>query len=332
MPKITSYKRSVILGVFLFLGLILFILGVFTIGSQRKIFSRTIRVRVIFSDIQGLQAGNNVWLSGMKIGTVKSISFCGDDQVEAILDIDRGDRVYIRKDAKARIGSDGLIGNRIVIIYGGTKEAGAISENAPLQGEKTINTEDMMTMLQENNRNLLAITGQFKEISRKINEGKGTIGVLLNDPAMGSNLRSALANIQTASRNSERLTAHFGALATDLRSGLNKPGGLVNELLNDTVVFQHLKETSLQLRHTATIASGFAEDLKQAGDRLNITNNPAGMLLQDEGVAADLKAAISHLRSSSEKLDEDLEALQHNFLFRGFFKKKARAEGKPIPK
>jgi phospholipid/cholesterol/gamma-HCH transport system substrate-binding protein len=64
----------------------------------------------------------------------------------------------------------------------------------------------------------------------------------------------------------------------------------------------------------------------QVNSGLNNENAPLGMLLRNEEAGADMSVTLKNLNSSSKKLDENLEALQHNFLLRGFFKKKAKRE------
>ena len=103
----------------------------------------------------------------------------------------------------------------------------------------------------------------------------------------------------------------------DFSSGLNKKGTLANELATDTVVFNSLKASVLQLQQIADTATVFIGNLKEASGN---TKTPIGVLLHDEKAGAQLKVSIDNLESSSKKLDEDLEAAQHNFLLRGYFK------------
>src|ERR1700712_3480903 len=112
-------NRPVIIGIFIFLGLAILFITVFTLGGQKKSFTKSFTVHAIFNDVEGLLTGGNVWFSGVKVGTIKSINFYGTTQVEVTMNIDLDVQSHIHKNAMAKIGSDGLIGNKIVVIYGG---------------------------------------------------------------------------------------------------------------------------------------------------------------------------------------------------------------------
>ncbi|MEP6750853.1 MAG: MlaD family protein, partial [Bacteroidota bacterium] len=143
-----SNKRAVIVGLFISIGIIIFLVGIFTLGGQQKTFTSSLTVTALFNDVSGLQKGNNVWFSGVKIGTVKKISFFGKSQVQVIMSVDKKAEDFIRKDAKAKIGSDGLIGNKIIVLYGGTQAAAPIENNDSLAAETALSSEDIMATLQ----------------------------------------------------------------------------------------------------------------------------------------------------------------------------------------
>src|SRR5882757_5615810 len=127
MNEINSTKRLAV-GVFITLGLAILLIAVFAIGGQHKAFVKTVRLHILFDDVQGLQPGNNVWLSGMKIGTVKTIDFYRNSQVAVTLNIEKKAQAHIAGDSKARISTDGLVGNKIVVISGGSDGAPAIAD------------------------------------------------------------------------------------------------------------------------------------------------------------------------------------------------------------
>jgi phospholipid/cholesterol/gamma-HCH transport system substrate-binding protein len=198
-----------------------------------------------------------------------------------------------------------------------------VQEGDTLGVEKTVSSDDMINTLQENNKNLLAITTDFKSISKKMAAGEGTIGKLLNDNSVYENINSATASLQKASDKAQQLATSLAAFS----SRLNNAGTLSHELTTDTVVFKSIKVSALQLQKVIDTATVFIINLKNSTSN---PNAPIGVLLNDEEAGTHLKATIKNLESSSIKLDEDLEAAQHNFLLRGFFKKKEKA-AKNIP-
>ena len=317
MNEVNVGKRIAV-GLFISIGLAILILAVFTIGGQHKAFVKSIRLHIIFDNVQGLQPGNNIWLSGMKVGTVKSINFYGNSQVVVVLNVERQAQPHIRKDSKARITTDGLVGNKIVVIDGGSDSSPAVSDNDSLQSEHIAGTQELMTTLQASNSNLLEITGNLKTISRRLTESQGTLGQLINDPAIADRLRTSIDNLRNATAGSEAMIANL----KDFSQRLQQPGGLASQLASDTTVFSHLKGAVDKLNQAAGQVDEFSNALRAAGAGLNDKNTPVGMLLHDQEAADNLQRTLKNLRVSSQELSEDLEAIQHNWLLRGFFKKK----------
>lgn len=314
-------KRAVTVGIFVVLGLIFLVAGILVIGNIHQTFSKKLRVTTLFDDVNGLQKGSNIWFSGVKIGTVKQVDFYGASQVKVVMNIDREAQQYIRKDAKVKISTDGLIGNKILVIYGGSERVSFVTEDDTLGVEKTLSTEDMMSTLQENNLNLVSITSDFKIISKKLAAGEGTIGKLLNDDAVFRNIEATTASLNVASNKAQQLMVSLNTFT----SKLNQKGTLANDLVTDTVIVASLRSTVKELNEVAGNASVFISDLKQSA---NDPKSMVGTLLKDEQSAAHLKETMKNLDSGSKKLDEDLEALQHNFLLRKYFRKKEKAEKK----
>ena len=316
----SNNRRKLAVGVFVFLGLLILVVGIVVIGGQRKTFTKSIRLQVVFDDVQGLQSGNNVWFSGMKVGTVKTVSFYGRSQVEVTLNVEQRAQPHIRKDTRARISTDGLVGNKIVVLSGGSDSVAAVADNDRLQSEQQAGMQEMMSSLQASNGNLLAITGNLKAVTEKLRAGQGTLGELLNDPSIAETLRGAIGHLQSASAASERMVDNLEAFSTRLK----QPNGLVDHLISDTTVFRKLQDAVAQLNQAAASASEFGQSLRNAGKGLNDEHSPVGVLLHDEETADNIERTIKNLRVSSQELSDDLEAIQHSFLLKGFFKKKNR--------
>jgi phospholipid/cholesterol/gamma-HCH transport system substrate-binding protein len=315
-------KKAVIVGIFLAVGLLLFILGVFTLGGQQKAFVKNIHISSVFSDVAGLKKGNNVWFSGVKVGTISSVKFIGPSQVQVFMNIDEATQQYIHRNAGAKVSSDGLIGNKIIVIDGGSPQAPVVQDGDVLQAEKMLSTDDMLKTLQDNNQNLLAITTDFKALSHKILEGKGTVGALMADSTMGAQLRSAMHNLQAATQSAATMAVQLNSFSNKM----NTKGGFADKLLTDTATFNKISQSVDQLQKAAANASTLTDNLTKASNKLNTTDNAIGVLLNDPKGAVQVKTTLNYLQQSSIKLNDDLEAVQHNFLLRGFFKKKAKAK------
>jgi len=317
-------KRSIIVGIFIFIGLVIFIAGVLTLGGKQKRFVSSITLTAIFNNVNGIQAGNNVFFSGVKIGTVSKINFTSSAQVEVTMHIEEASQKYIHKNSLAKLSSEGFIGNKMIEILGGTTDAPQVEDGDRLAIAAALAPEDIMKTLQDNNKNILAITNDFKQVSSGMLKGNGTLGALLTDSLMANRLRQMTVNLENASATTARVTA----AVSQYTSKLNNKGTLATELLTDTTVFSNLKSAVKSLQQTASTASEMTTNLKTTTNKLNSDKNAVGVLLNDEETGARLKSTVTNLESSTKKLDENMEALQHNFLLRGFFRKKEKAAAK----
>ena len=313
----SSNKRIIAVGLFIFLGLLFLLAGILTIGNLRDTFTKKMKLTAFFDDVNGLQSGSNIWFSGVKVGTVKKVLFYGESKVEVILNLDENVQQYIRKDAKVKISTDGLIGNKILVIYGGSMKAGPVEDRDTLGVEKMLSTEDIMKTLQQNNKNILVITENFKTLSKKIVDGQGTVGKLLKDETLYNNILATTSSLQKASAKAQQMMGKVSEFTTHM----NQKGTLANDLVTDTIVFKSMRTTIVNLQKVSDTASILITNLKEASSN---PNSPIGVLLHDKKAGGELKDAIKNLDSSSVKLYEDLAALQHNFLLRKYFKKKAK--------
>ena len=322
----TGNRRAIVVGIFIVIGLAIFIWAVLTLGSQKNTFERSIGVKTFFQNVNGLQKGNNIWFSGVKVGTIEDVFIIGTGKVEVDMNINEKSVPYIHKNAKAKLSTDGLIGNKIIEIYGGTAQSPQISEGDVLNNDELLSTDEMMATLSKNNDNLLEITNNLKVVSAQMAEGKGSVGKLLKDETFANELIKTVGILKSASANVQRLTANVNQYT----ARLNDSGTLANDLVSDTVIFSRLRTTVGKLQEMADKSNEVINSLQGAANTVNEglknPNTPAGMLLGDEKTAASLKVTMQNLQSASVKLNDDLEAVQHNFLLRGFFRKKAKAE------
>jgi len=318
----TENRRAIIVGIFLSLGLVIFMIGVFTLGGEQKSFAKNIKISAVFDDVAGLKKGNDVWFSGVKVGTITNIRFVGTSQVDVSMKVDQNVQQFIHRNAGVRISSDGFIGNKLIVIDGGSPQAPQVQDGDVLQAEKITSTDDIMKTLQSNNQNLLAITSDFKLLSHKILQGKGTVGALLADSLMGEQLRRSMANLQAATSSAAHLAVELDAFSKKM----NTKGGFADKVLTDTVVFSRIKASIAQLQQAATNATTLTDNLNKVSNKLNEKDNAVGVLLNDPKAAEQIRSTLYYLQQSSIKLNDDLEAAQHNFFLKGFFKDRAKAK------
>ena len=130
--KSIEVQNNIKLGIFVLAGIVLFLAAVFLIGSENNIFNKTFTAHAIFKNVEGLKEGDNVWLSGVKIGTVKEVRIVKEGRVIVSLSLKENQNKFIKKDATAFIGSDGLVGNKIVVIR--TRKVAQILEETDTLG------------------------------------------------------------------------------------------------------------------------------------------------------------------------------------------------------
>lgn len=328
-----SEKTSAKVGLFILIGILILAAGILTLGTMRKTFITRIDATATFESVNGLTKGNNVWFAGVKVGTVRSITFTPDSKVKVDFSIEEESQKFIKQDAMVRVSSDGLIGNPIILISGGSADAPMIDKGHQFKVEKEESTQEMMKTLQANNKNILSITEDLKHLVADIRAGQGSIGKLMKDEAMYANLTKSLATVEAATRELKQGAEGLASLSTKL----NTQGNLVNSIATDKEIYPSIKQTittlqltSDNLKQTSLAAKQMVDNLEQTSKTINKmtsnTTSPVGVLLHDEKTANDIKGTISNLESSSEKLNQNLEALKHNILFRRYFKKQAKEQ------
>lgn len=199
--------NTIRLGAFISLGIAVLILGIYFIGERQQLFRRTFRVSGVFRDVAGLQEGNNVRFSGINVGTVDNIAIVSDTSVKVEILISENTRMFIKKDAVASIGSEGLMGNKTLTINPGTGGKMEIENNDTVGTVQPINMDDIMTSLKTTIDNTSRITSDLSRITVTLQSGKGTIGRLLMNQSDAQRIDSILVNLEEGSAGFKMLTA-----------------------------------------------------------------------------------------------------------------------------
>jgi len=203
-----TQKFKIRLGLFVAGGLALFVIAVFIIGKQKNLFNPVFKITSTFHNVGGLQIGNNVRFSGINVGTVDNIVIINDSTVRTDLIIKEEVRKFIKSDCKVAIGSEGVIGDKLVTISQGSAEAPLVKEGQQLRSSEPVETDAIMAGLRVTVGNAEVITQQLAEIMTKINTGKGTLGRLIQDKTLAENLNKTVLNLKKSSKSlDENMTA-----------------------------------------------------------------------------------------------------------------------------
>jgi phospholipid/cholesterol/gamma-HCH transport system substrate-binding protein len=284
MKKDTSNKIK--LGIFISIGMMVFIVGIYFIGEGKQLFRTTFRISGVFKDVAGLQPGNNVRLSGINVGTVDNIMIVSDTSVRVEILIDESTRKFIKKDAIAGIGSEGLMGNKTIIMYPGTGGKREIENNDIIQTVPPLGVDDFMISLSKTIDNTTNITNDLSKITENIHSGKGTIGRLLMDQSMSQNVDSTFTNLKDGS-------AGFKILM---------------DKAND------IDEILTSLKTTIDNTSSITSNVSKITDSIHSGKGTLGMLLMDSTMRQNIDSTVVNLKNSSAELKTLLEKAKDSWL------------------
>lgn len=195
-----SNNFKVRLGLFIIVGIILFFLAIFIIGKQKNLFDPVFKVTADFRNVSGLQVGNTVRFSGINIGTVDNIRIINDSMVKVDMLVKKDVQKFIKVDSKARIGSEGIIGDKVVVLSQGNSNSKIVKDGQRIASTEPVETDAIIQSLQVTSENAAVASGEIAEILIKINSGEGTLGKLINDESMAKDIDQTINNLKSSSK------------------------------------------------------------------------------------------------------------------------------------
>lgn len=314
MEKTTSQKIR--LGLFVIIGLLIFILAVYFIGDKQKMFGKTNHLEAVFNNVNGLQLGNNVRYSGISVGTVRGIEMINDTTIRVDMIIDKTIFTHIKKNAIATIGSDGLVGNMIINIIPGIGEEASVQPGDEIRSRNRVSTDDIFNTLSKTNKNAATLTANLLKITDKMMDGKGTMGSLINDTLMARDLKETMRYLKLTGKGASETVLKLNQLIESLDSKDNVIG-----VIKDSAVAQKIKnmvtnldESSVGIDKAITNLNATIKNIKDGKGAINYLSN-------DPKLVRNIDSTMTNINQASFRLNENLEALKHNFLFRGYFRK-----------
>ncbi len=300
-----------------------FILAVYFIGDKQKMFGKTNHLEAVFNNVSGLQLGNNVRYSGISVGTVRGIEMINDTTIRVDMIIDKTIFPHIKKDAIATISSDGLVGNMIISILPGKGNEPSVEPGDEIRSQNRIRTDDLLNTLSITNKNAAALTANLLKITDTIIQGKGTLGSLINDTIMSKDMKETMRYLKLTSKGTSETVTKLNKLITSLDNKDNVVG-----VIKDSAVANKIKKMVTNLNKSSTeidkVITNLNATILNVKDGKGVINH----LSNDPQLVQKIDSTMTNINEASFRLNENMEALKHNFLFRGYFKKQEKAKAK----
>ncbi|NND63315.1 MAG: MCE family protein, partial [Flavobacteriaceae bacterium] len=254
-----SATQKLRLGIFIVLGTLLLVTALYFIGNRQNLFGKNIKLNALFSNVNGLQLGNNVRYSGIDVGTVNKIQMENDTLILVEMIIKESVSGHIKKDAVATIGSDGLVGNMIVNIIPRQSKLAAVNSGDTIATYSRIGTDDMLTTLNVTNENAALLTADLLKITTEIVEGKGTLGMLINDSIMANDVKQTIFQLKKSSMDASKTMADLNKYI----SGITQNQSVANVLLTDSISGDKMQSFITNLESTGEEIKTITSDLNE---------------------------------------------------------------------
>lgn len=307
------------LGLFVVAGTVILIVTLYLLGSKHNLFGSTFRVSVVFRNVNGLMPGNNVRYGGINIGTVEEINIENDSTIKVVMLVEEDAKKFIGKNAIVSIGTDGLMGNKLLNINSSAVPSQRIQEGDILIARLPIETDDMMHTLNVTNDNLAVITTDLRSLTQKINKPDG-LGNLLSNPDISGSVRTTIKEFQTTAENTRKISMEVAQMVHGVSSGK----GVLGQLISDTATAGQVKVIMSHIAEAADTLVQITQQLEKFSEGLNDKNGMVYALSKDTSMTNDLKNTLDNINQSSYNLNENLKAMRSNALFRKYFKEEEK--------
>jgi phospholipid/cholesterol/gamma-HCH transport system substrate-binding protein len=304
------------LGALVLVATILLIGGLYLVGQQKNIFSSNATLFAHFHDIDGLMPGNNVRFNGYSLGRVIDITPYNDSLVEVVFSIDQDWLKYVSVNARVSLGTDGLLGNKIVEIDPGVPFERAVHNGDTLRVTRQPDMDLAMRTLNETNNNLLAISDDLRSITGRFS-ADNSLWQLLSDTSLSPQVRSAVVNIEITSARAARITGDLSALARDVRLGKGSVGAIVT----DTSLFANIHQTIVNIDSISDTMAIVSGNLSEWARKAIHGHGNVATFMNDTTFVDNLNQAVTEIRGAATTTDETLKLLRQSRLLKRYLKR-----------
>ena len=297
------------IGVFVLAGLTLFAVGLFMIGDRQMAFTRKFTVYTEFRKITGLQPGGIVRVSGAKAGSITQIlpPNTPSEKFRVKLEVTEDLHQLVRTDSLATIETEGLVGGSYLGIGMGTATAPPVEANATIAGREPFEITDLMQQMSDTiakvNETIDAMRGDVERAVVGIADTVGNANALLT--AVSGDLKQMAAA-------GAMITSDAAQIADGIRNGT----GTLGKFVNDAELYNRVTAIAKQTEDIATGAKQVIENTRKTLEGFQSKDGPV------QGMTASVTQTMNDARSAMAGLADNMDAMKHNFLLRGFFKRR----------
>ena len=323
-------------GAFVIGGFVLFGVGLFLIGDRRMLFSNSAEYYSEFAQVSSLEVGAMVRVAGMNAGEVLEVQVPPGPEgkfrvkfsiIEKLLPI-------VRTDSVTSLQTDGLLGNKYLLVSSGSNLSGTAQEGSTLPAKEPFEIGDLLTQIRQTVSSLdMTVT----EVKGDVTDATQTVAETAKH--VDEIIVGAQEDIKRITLAASRITEDAGDLIAQVKSGT----GTVGKLFNDDAIYNTLKSSSTDihtavenLRKTSTdvqqLVSRFKDgdipgnieeivlNARASSERLKVmVSSLQPGLGGGDGLTSDLRATLASAREAMSNLADNTEALKRSFFFRGFF-------------
>lgn len=300
-------RHQILVGLFVLIGLIIIASAIYYVGQRQVLFGDKVKVTAVFENVAGLQPGNNVRYSGIKIGTVESIEIESDSTVIVELTIENSASRFIKKDATATIESVGLMGNKVVSIKPGSDNSQSISSGDQLLSKDPMALKDVMKSIQQTSNSAAALAKNLNDITIQIKNAKGTLGKLVADTTMARKVEKAIVSLSKTSKNASEITQE-----------IKRGEGLMNEMVYNEKWTRDVKSTLDSVESAGSRLNKTSKQLYAFSKRLNEGDGTINKLVNDSSMAKELEQLIKNIERGTKDMDEAVETVNKSWLLNLF--------------
>ena len=319
-----SNTQKIRLGLFVIISTLLLISLLYFIGNKQNLFGKTFRISAVFNNVNGLILGNNVRYSGINVGTVKKINMINDTTICVDMVIEDKFLKHIKKNAVAAIGSDGLVGSMVINIVPNKGSSLNLFPGDTIKSFSKISTNDMLSTLNTTNENAALLTSDLLKITTAINEGKGTLGMLITDEEMAVNLKSTAIYLNRTSKTAAKTLDDIQKII----AAVNYDESFAAVLLSDSIAAMQLKSIITNLEKTSSEIDAVISNINEVVLAAKTGDGAVNYMLNDTLLVKNIDTTMKNLKEGSVLLNENLEALKHSFLTKKYFKKQEKQKAK----